>query len=153
TGWRRLLTRSAAVAVAAVLGAPVLGPVLGAQALAPGVSHGATDAGTAVPAADARTDGPFAVARAHVTLVDPTRQTPPSGSYPGSPVRTIKTVIFYPLPSGRDTRGVRGAGPADRRFPLVVFAHGNSSNGPDNRPLLRRWASAGFVVAAPTFPL
>jgi predicted dienelactone hydrolase len=36
---------------------------------------------------------------------------------------------------------------------LLIFAHGNSSNGPDNRPLIRRWASAGFVVAAPTFPL
>jgi predicted dienelactone hydrolase len=36
---------------------------------------------------------------------------------------------------------------------LLIFAHGNSSNGPDNRPMIRRWASAGFVVAAPTFPL
>ena len=36
---------------------------------------------------------------------------------------------------------------------MVVFAHGNSSNGADNEPLLRQWAAAGFVVAAPTFPL
>jgi predicted dienelactone hydrolase len=34
-----------------------------------------------------------------------------------------------------------------------VFAHGNGSNGATYEPLLRQWASAGYVIAAPTFPL
>jgi predicted dienelactone hydrolase len=34
-----------------------------------------------------------------------------------------------------------------------VFAHGNGSNGAAYEPLLRQWAAAGYVIAAPTFPL
>jgi fermentation-respiration switch protein FrsA (DUF1100 family) len=40
-----------------------------------------------------------------------------------------------------------------RRFPLLVFAHGFTGTGPAYGLLLRRIASAGYVVAAPTFPL
>jgi predicted dienelactone hydrolase len=34
-----------------------------------------------------------------------------------------------------------------------MFAHGLDSNGPIYGPLLEQWATAGFVVVAPTFPL
>ena len=38
-------------------------------------------------------------------------------------------------------------------IPLVVFAHGLTASGPVYERLLRVWAAAGYVIAAPTFPL
>jgi dienelactone hydrolase len=106
---------------------------------------GSVGAAVAVP--------PYAVGVRTETFVDSTRPTPANRSYPGSSSRTLPTVIWYPA------RGVAGApahpnaAPASGRFPLVVFAHGDSSSGPDNEPLLSQLAAAGYVVAAPTFPL
>jgi alpha-beta hydrolase superfamily lysophospholipase len=56
--------------------------------------------------------------------------------------RPVTTVFWYP--PLRD-----GAGP----FPLVVFGHGFASTPWLYRRLLRDWAAAGYVVAAPVFPL
>ncbi|GAA1841394.1 hypothetical protein GCM10009687_03400 [Asanoa iriomotensis] len=52
--------------------------------------------------------------------------------------RALKTTVYYP----------EGAG----RFPLVLFSHGLGGRPADYAPLLRRWAAAGFVVAAPAYP-
>jgi fermentation-respiration switch protein FrsA (DUF1100 family) len=41
---------------------------------------------------------------------------------------------------------------ADGRFPLVLFSHGLGGQPDDYDLLLRRWASAGLVVAAPSYP-
>ena len=38
-------------------------------------------------------------------------------------------------------------------FPLIVFAHGSSAAPADFAALLGSWAAAGYVVAAPEFPL
>ena len=38
-------------------------------------------------------------------------------------------------------------------YPLVLFAHGYDVTPDFYRPLLERWAAAGYVVAAPTFPI
>ena len=35
---------------------------------------------------------------------------------------------------------------------MVVFSHGLDGRPDDYQVLLTRWAAAGFVVAAPTFP-
>jgi dienelactone hydrolase len=43
----------------------------------------------------------------------------------------------------------RGKGP----FPVVLFAHGNNGNPGKLSRLLEAWAGAGYVVAAPAFPL
>ncbi len=43
----------------------------------------------------------------------------------------------------------RGSGP----FPLIVFGHGFAVTPALYAPLLRAWAAAGYVVAAPVFPL
>ena len=46
--------------------------------------------------------------------------------------------------------------PADRTgapFPLIAFSHGFGATPQDYISLLKYWASQGFVVAAPTFPL
>lgn len=54
--------------------------------------------------------------------------------------RPVTTDLFYP-PSG------------DGPWPLVVFGHGFDSTPAVYRLLLRAWASAGYLVAAPVFPL
>jgi fermentation-respiration switch protein FrsA (DUF1100 family) len=69
--------------------------------------------------------------------------------------RTLVTVIRYPAagPASRtDVPGAppaRGAGP----FPLVIFGHGFAVTPRPYAPLLEAWARAGYVVAAPIFPL
>lgn len=74
-------------------------------------------------------------------LVDFSRPTPPFGDYGGTGARWIFTRVWYPA--------VRGPQP----YPLVIFAPGFGV-GPDNyAPLLARIASAGYVVAAPLYPI
>ena len=93
------------------------------------------------------------------TYVDTRRATPAWGQSPRVPSRTLVTLVLYPAagttagPSG--SAPVTGAAP-DRRgapYPLVVFGHGLGSTPQAYLPLLQGWASAGFVVAAPRFPL
>lgn len=64
---------------------------------------------------------------------------------PGRPPgpRPLTTVIRYPVATAKDH------GP----FPLVVFAHGFDVTPATYRALLSKWARAGYVVAAPVFPL
>jgi predicted dienelactone hydrolase len=42
---------------------------------------------------------------------------------------------------------------ADGRFPLLEFSHGVTASGPVYAPFLAPIAQAGYVIAAPTFPL
>jgi fermentation-respiration switch protein FrsA (DUF1100 family) len=52
--------------------------------------------------------------------------------------RPLPTTVWAP----------RGAGP----FPLILFSHGLGAKPTDYDALLRGWAKAGFVVAAPAYP-
>ena len=73
-------------------------------------------------------------------LVDPSRTIKlPGGKREPRPVTTE---LWYP--PARD-----GSGP----FPLIVFGHGFASTPWTYRYLLSAWAEAGYVVAAPVFPL
>ena len=82
---------------------------------------------------------PYPVEDETVTLVDPTRDTPPRGDVPGTAGRVLVTDIRRPLgPTGP--------------LPLVVFAHGWNSNPTVYESLLDAWAAAGYLVAAPVFP-
>jgi dienelactone hydrolase len=81
------------------------------------------------------------------TFVDTTRPTPKSGDVAARPERTIETVIYYPATDGE--RPDRDAGP----YPLVVFSHGLGATPQLYEDVLVRWAAAGYVVAAPVFPL
>ena len=74
-------------------------------------------------------------------FVDTGRPTDAVGTTPASPSRSLPTVVLTPA-----------AGQPGRPYPLIVFAHGNGGRGRGDDPLLRAWASAGYVVAAPTFP-
>ncbi|MDQ7907241.1 chlorophyllase [Phytohabitans sp. ZYX-F-186] len=38
------------------------------------------------------------------------------------------------------------------RLPVILFSHGLTGRPGDYAPLLERWASAGFVIAAPVYP-
>jgi dienelactone hydrolase len=84
------------------------------------------------------------VARISLTLVDTARATPANGSYPGAPSRTLETVVSYPLRTGRALKGP---------LPLVVFATGIGGTATNYAPLYDHWVRAGYVVAAPSFPL
>jgi predicted dienelactone hydrolase len=119
----------------------------------------AVTAGALVPAAaTVRAAGPattraFAVGTRTETFVDTTRPTMANGTYPGSPTRTLPTLILYPARGRPGPGDVPEAPPASGRFPLILFSHGISSDGPAYEPLLRQWVTAGYVVAAPTYPL
>jgi dienelactone hydrolase len=89
------------------------------------------------------------------TFVDTSRPTPRWGPLPAQPTRALKTTIFYPATGTPAVAPVRGAPPGRSQgpFPLIVFAHGLGGTPSDYTSLLSSWAAAGFVVAAPLFPL
>jgi predicted dienelactone hydrolase len=80
------------------------------------------------------------VAVLQATFVDRSRPTAAHAGMPRASNRTLVTTIWYP-------RAV------DRPLPLVVFAHGSNDDPRRHTGLLRAWARAGYVVAAPAFPL
>jgi dienelactone hydrolase len=80
------------------------------------------------------------VVRFTVTLVARRRSTPAAPDRPARPCRVLPTVIRYPA-------GTTGP------VPLVVVAHGRDNDPSSLATLLDAWAGAGYVVAAPTFPL
>jgi dienelactone hydrolase len=88
-----------------------------------------------------------------VTLIDSSR----SVTYPGqSPQpRRLVTIIRYPARGPSSRTDVTNAAPrrAGGPFPLVIFGHGFAVTPQIYAPLLRAWARAGYVVAAPVFPL
>src|SRR5262249_10684386 len=69
--------------------------------------------------------------------------------------RTLLTYVRYPAlgaPSRTDARDAPAAH-TDGPFPLIVFGHGFAVTPALYARLLRAWARAGYVVAAPVFPL
>lgn len=64
--------------------------------------------------------------------------------------RELPVTLWYPANGSGGTSA--DAVPAPGRFPVVVFSHGLGAAPADYRQLLVRWARAGFVIAAPTFP-
>ncbi|MGI8796036.1 MAG: alpha/beta hydrolase family protein [Acidimicrobiia bacterium] len=70
------------------------------------------------------------------TFVDPSRPTDPPVGTPG---RTLVTTIRFPQTGGP--------------YPLIVLAHGFDGHPRKFTELTEAWARAGYVVAAPTFPL
>jgi dienelactone hydrolase len=112
---------------------------------------GSTAAVGAAPAVTPK----FAVGTVTDTFVDPHRTTPAWDGSPQLPTRTLVTTILYPAtgptggPSETGDLAAKSAGP----FPLIVFAHGLGGTPQDYINLLTAWASQGFVVAAPLFPL
>jgi dienelactone hydrolase len=100
--------------------------------------------------------GAYAVGLRVLRLVDASRTIAlPDGT---SEPRPLVTEVFYPAlgaPAGAGRPATPNAAPAraDGPFPLVVFGHGFALTPQPYAPLLRAWARAGYVVAAPVFPL
>lgn len=89
------------------------------------------------------------------TFVDDTRPTAAQGDSPETPTRTVPTVLFYPATGTLADEPVEDA-PVDRRsapYPLVVLSHGRSGSPFGYPALVASWVAAGYVVAAPDFPL
>jgi acetyl esterase/lipase len=71
-------------------------------------------------------------------LVDPTRPTISHGTLVSNR-RALTTTVWAPAEPGR--------------WPLIVFGHGYQVGPQPYTALLEAWASHGYVVAAPEFPL
>lgn len=93
--------------------------------------------------------GGYGVGRLVQTFVDTRRPTPANGDFAGLPTRTLVTTLLYPVAGGAGADGPAAPGP----FPLVVFGHGFTGSPDGYDKLLRAWVAAGYVVAAPAFPL
>jgi len=95
----------------------------------------------------------FAVGLRVLHLLDTSRTiTLPNGT---SEPRPLLTYVRYPAlgaPGQTDLLGAPAAR-ADGPFPLVIFGHGFAVTPALYAPMLQSWARAGYVVAAPVFPL
>lgn len=95
----------------------------------------------------------YAVGLRVLRLVDTSRTIElPNGT---SEPRTLYTEVRYPAlgaPGGSDLPDAPSAR-ADGPFPLVIFGHGFDVTPALYARLLQSWARAGYVVAAPVFPL
>lgn len=96
----------------------------------------------------------WAVGTISLSLVDTSRATPSAPGVPGEASRALPTIVRYPAEGGDQTvdhPGVPGSH-LGAPFPLIVFAHGYDTSPAAYAALQRAWASAGYVVAAPSFP-
>jgi len=111
----------------------------------------ATTAPTEPTAGPART---FAVGIQKSTFVDASRATPATSGARGANTRTLPTTIWYPAEGVHSAADAANAPPATRSgpFPLVIWGHGWNLAGRHYQSFLHRWASAGYVIAAPNFP-
>ncbi|MGN9812214.1 alpha/beta hydrolase family protein [Micromonospora sp. BQ11] len=66
--------------------------------------------------------------------------------------RPLPVTVWYPAAGKAGGEPERSADAAKGKFPVVMFSHGLGGRPADYDTLLTRWAAAGFVVAAPTFP-
>jgi dienelactone hydrolase len=99
---------------------------------------------------------PYAVGLRSYIFVDTSRSTPPNGTYPGAPSRTLPTLLIYPAEGDPAAPAVENAPPTEhgKNFPLLVFSHGFGGDSMSRfTDLTERLVREGFVVAAPTFPL
>jgi dienelactone hydrolase len=105
-----------------------------------------------VPTAERRSP-PFAVGERVITFVDRSRTVTFPGHAPKP--RTLVTVVRYPADGPPGAMDIRNAAPARAAgpFPLIVFGHGFAVTPATYYRLLRAWTQAGYVVAAPVFPL
>ena len=83
--------------------------------------------------------GTVDVTRSERVWVDASRSTPRAGAFPGAPTRTLRTLIWQPASAAA--------------LPLLVLAHGLGVLPEDFEAFARTVAAAGFILAAPAFPL
>ena len=130
---RQLATLSSALAV--VLALILTSAACGSSA----ATRAADDATTTTTNPTGAADHSYGFTLTSLTLVDPSRPTEAGTQTPQHAGRTLVTDVYVP----------EGPGP----FPLVVFAHGLGGAPGKVSGLLSAWVKAGYVVAAPTFPV
>lgn len=133
--------------------------------LSSSVDSSSTSPGTARPpttvvsaGGEVEAIGSYAVGWRRVELVDLSHDTAANGTFGGSKGRKLPTLVWYPAagaPSGDRTQPRIDADVAARpgRYPLVVFGHGVTASADLYTSSLAAFASAGYVVVAPDFPL
>jgi dienelactone hydrolase len=86
---------------------------------------------------------------------DASRPTPANGNYRARRGRELVTTIWYPAIGPADNVSHRGATPDHARgpFPVVLLAHGHAGEPSDYAAVATNWASRGYIVVAPAFPL
>jgi len=119
----------------------------GAVATAPGVTASTTAKAQPPKVAPV---GKYAVGVRTESFVDTTRPTEGIG-----PSRTLKTAIYYPAQGAPAATPVENAPPDTKNgpYPLILFSHGLGARGVAYSNVLIAWASAGYVIAAPDYPL
>jgi predicted dienelactone hydrolase len=80
------------------------------------------------------------------TYVDTTRRTDKNPNFRGAPTRILRVRFYMPAMNAK-------ALPTGAPFPLVLFSHGFTGTPEVYKPLLSDIAAAGYVVAAPSYPL
>jgi dienelactone hydrolase len=128
--------------------------VLGASVTAPALA-GTDGPAKAQPPKVAPIDK-YAVGRISETFADQSRPTDANGNdVPAQPSRTLLTAIYYPAKGAPTDKPVENA-PANRKngpYPLILFSHGLGARGVAYEDVIKTWVSAGYVVAAPDYPL
>ncbi len=117
-----------------------------------GLRRERADSGAAPPVVASQVAGP--TASPTVAPANPKQpRVAPSKAFPvgtrtltvtRSSDRRLRTTIWFPQ--------ARAGGVAAGRFPVVVFSHGLHGLPSDYRALATRWAAAGFIVVAPSYP-
>jgi dienelactone hydrolase len=94
--------------------------------------------------------GKYAVGMKTQTFVDSSRPT--EGIAPN---RTLQTAIYYPAQGPPTAEPVEKAPPDTKAgpYPLILFSHGLGARGVFYQDVIKTWVSAGYVVAAPDYPL
>jgi len=138
-------------AVAAAASGPVVlrSDVPSLHPASPAAAAGPADRPSTPAAAPAP---PTGVGVITLDLYDPGRPTVAGGRVL-APSRHLPTEVRYPAVGPRGGDEGAGAPLAAGPWPLVVFAHGYDVTPDTYRHLLHAWAQAGFIVAAPAFPL
>lgn len=112
---------------------------------------------TTIAAQSIAIPGSYAVGRKEVTFVDTSRPTDSNGDFKGAPERTLRTTIWYPAEgTPSEVPAPNADAPVDTahgKFPLILFSHGWGNWAMQYERIEAEWASAGYVVAAPDYPL
>lgn len=91
------------------------------------------------PQSEPADSAPYEVLITTETFVDTSRATAEGATTPPRPERTVETIVSSPAVGGS--------------FPLIVLSHGQTGRPERLTELAASWARAGYIVAAPAFPL
>jgi dienelactone hydrolase len=94
--------------------------------------------------------GKYAVGMKSRTFIDSTRPTEGVAQN-----RSLLTALYYPAQGPPTDQPIENAPPdtKDGPYPLILFSHGLGARGIFYQDVIKTWVSAGYVVAAPDYPL